>query len=67
MENNPKHYKFINSETGNVIYYLTCPPDEPNEESVLEAIRQKLAYEKEMYIEHIYYSRYTDNDPEFED
>ena len=67
MEKCTKHYKFINSETGNVIYYLSCPPDEPNEESILENMRQKLAYEKKMYIEHIYYSRYTDSDPDIED
>ena len=67
MDTSTKHYKFINSETGNVIYYLSCSPDEPNEESILENMRQKLAYEKKMYIEHIYYSRYTDNDRDLED
>lgn len=66
-ENNTRHYKFINSETGNVIYYLTCTPDEADEEYVLENMRQKLAYEKGMYIENIYYSSYSDTDWDFED
>lgn len=65
MDKNTNYYKFINSETGNVIYFLSCASDEPNVESILEAMRQKLAYERGMYIEHIYYSRYSESD--FED
>ena len=56
MNRDIKYYKFINSETGNTIYFLSFPKDEPNAIERLEAIRRKLAYEKGVYIENIYYS-----------
>jgi hypothetical protein len=64
MNKNFKYYRFINSETGNVIYYLSCPNDEKEQEQILETTRQKLAYEKGMYIEKIYYSRSNEYESE---
>jgi len=64
MDKSPKYYRFFNGETGNVIYFLSCTVDGQDEEQILEAIRQKLAYEKGMSIEKIYYSKTIDYDIE---
>ena len=50
-----KNYKFINNETGNVIYYLSIPNDEANMKTTLENTRHKLAIENGIYIDSIYY------------
>ena len=62
MNRNMKYYKFINSETGNVIHFLSFPRNEPNCRKILEATRQKLAYENGIFLENIYYSSYSDSD-----
>ncbi|MEX2592407.1 MAG: hypothetical protein WD426_06505 [Anditalea sp.] len=62
MNKDIKYYKFINSETGNVIYFLSFPWDEPNAVEKLEAMREKLAYENGIYIENIYYSKSSEKD-----
>jgi len=55
MKKDNKHYKFINNETGNVIYYLSIPNDEANMKTTLENTRHKLAIENGIYIDSIYY------------
>ena len=55
-------YRFINCETGNVIYYISMPYSECAFPETLENIRRKLAYEKNMYVEKIYYTAYSETD-----
>lgn len=62
MNKEQKHYKFINSETDNVIFFLSFPENEPNQEIILEDTRKKLAYEKGLYIGSIYFMPYIDSD-----
>lgn len=57
-----KHYKFINSETDHIIFYLSIPEDEQEPEKVLEATRQNLASEKGIYVNNIYYALSDDSD-----
>ena len=62
MDKNLKYYKFINGETGNVIYFISLSVDECNPKEKLENIRKQLAYEKEMFLGNIYYSSYSEID-----
>jgi hypothetical protein len=62
MKKEIKYYKFINSETGNIIYFLSFPHNEPQADKKLEAMREKLAYENDLYIEKIYYSKSSEKD-----
>lgn len=55
MKKDNKHYKFVNNETNNVIYYLSIPKDEANAKTTLENTRHKLAIENGIYIGSIYY------------
>jgi len=61
MKKNSKHYKFINNETDNVIYYLSIPVDEANVKTTLENTRHKLAIENGIYIGSIYYIEVPEN------
>ena len=54
-KDNNKHFKFINNETGNVIYFLSVPADKHESKELLEITRHKLAVENGIYIENIYY------------
>ena len=55
-KDNNKHYKFINSETGNVIYFLSVPADRNDAKGILESTKHKLAVENGIYIDSIYYT-----------
>ncbi|HJP62890.1 MAG TPA: hypothetical protein VJ844_05580 [Mucilaginibacter sp.] len=55
MTKNVKHYKFVNNETGNVIYFLSVPKDKTDAKDILENTRHKLAIENGIYIGSIYY------------
>jgi hypothetical protein len=55
MKKEHKHYKFINNETDNVIYYLSVPANKADAKEVLESARHKLAIENGIFIESIYY------------
>jgi hypothetical protein len=55
MKKDCKHYKFINNETDNVIYFLSVPKDSPDSKKVLEDARHKLAVQNGIYIDSIYY------------
>jgi len=50
-----KHYKFINSETGNVIYFLSLPELSSDAENELETTRLRIAADNGIYIGNIYY------------
>lgn len=50
-----KHFKFINSETGNVIYFLSLPEGSSAIENELERTRVKIAADNGIYIGNVYY------------
>lgn len=50
-----KHYKFINSETGNVIYFLSLPESSSSIDNELERIRIKIAADNDIYIGNVYF------------
>jgi len=55
-----KHYKFINNETDNVIYFLSVSADKPDLKDTLENTRHRLAIENGIYIGSIYYIEETE-------
>lgn len=55
MKKDSKHFKFINNETDNVIYFLSVPKDDADYKIILESTRHKLAIENGIYIDSIYY------------
>jgi len=55
-----KHYKFINNETDNVIYYLSVSADKPDLKHTLESTKHRLAIENGIYIDSIYYIEDTE-------
>ncbi|HTK21418.1 MAG TPA: hypothetical protein VL442_17990 [Mucilaginibacter sp.] len=55
MKKDSKHYKFINNETDNVIYFLSVPKDSPDDKKILEDTKHKLAIQNGIYIGNIYY------------
>jgi len=55
MKKDCKHYKFINNETDNVIYFLSVAKDNPDSKKVLEDTRHKLAIQNGIYVGSIYY------------
>ena len=55
MKKASKHYKFINNETDNVIYFLSVPKDSLDDKKVLEDTKHKLAIQNGIYIGNIYY------------
>ena len=61
MKKDNKHYKFINNETNNVIYYLSVPKDGADVKTTLENTRHKLAIENGIYIGSIYYIEVSEN------
>jgi len=62
MSKDHKHYKFVNNETGNVIYFLSIPSDKTEQKDVLENTRHKLAVENGIYIGSIYYIEVPENE-----
>ncbi|MFB9845122.1 hypothetical protein [Mucilaginibacter ginsenosidivorans] len=63
MTKDAKHYKFINNETGNVIYFLSIPRAKGDAREILENTRHKLAVENGLYIGSIYYLETTKTEP----
>ena len=57
MEQQLDHYEFINSQTGNVICYLTVPNDVSESELAekLQKRRAELAVKNNLYVELIYW------------
>ena len=62
MKKDSKHYKFINNETDNVIYFLSVPKDSPDDKKVLEDTKHKLAIQNGIYINSIYYIEIPDTE-----
>lgn len=61
MNKHHKHYKFINNETDNVIYFLSVPVDKTDLKETLESTRHRLAIENGIYIDSIYYVEEIEN------
>jgi hypothetical protein len=57
MEDDKKHYQFVNSQTGYVIAYFTIPvnthPDTVNQ--MLEDRKKELAIEHAVFVDTIYW------------
>ena len=62
MKKNSVHYKFINNETDNTIYFLSIPESEPDHEKILDSTKQKLAVENGIYVGAVYYVRSDESD-----
>jgi hypothetical protein len=58
-----KHFKFINNETDNVIYYLSIAVDKADMKETLENTRHRLAIENGIYIDSIYYIEGRPDEP----
>lgn len=57
MKTDKKHYKFINSKTGNVIYHYTLKGN-PGEDEVkikMERIKAEVATKNTMFLDTIYW------------
>ncbi len=52
-----KHYKFINSKTGYVIYYHSVSSELPNEQvrAQLQEVKAKVAIQNRIYLETVYW------------
>jgi hypothetical protein len=63
MKKANKHYKFINSATGYVIYYYSISGDlEPEKvKEELEKIRAKVAIQNGIYLETVYWEEIKDD------
>jgi len=57
MKEHSKHFRFLNTQNGNVISYLTVDSDQDEEElkKCLERERCKLAIERQVYQETLYW------------
>jgi len=62
MSKATKHYKFVNNETGNVIYFLSVPADSAHQKETLENTKHKLAMDNGIYIENVYYIDVPENE-----
>jgi hypothetical protein len=62
MNTAAKHYKFINSNTGNVIFYSSlCPTLSPDEIKVeLDKIKTQVAVQNDIYKETVYWEEIKD-------
>jgi hypothetical protein len=52
-----KHYKFINSKTGYVIYYHSVSSERPAEEvrAELQEVKTRVAIQNRIYLETVYW------------
>jgi len=59
-----KHYKFINSKTGYVIYYHSVKPGMDAEElkAALEKIKDQVAISNDIYRETVYWEEIKDEE-----
>jgi hypothetical protein len=62
METATKHYKFINSKTGNIIYYYSLSGDLTTEQykEKLEAVKAEVAGNNGVYLDTIYWEEIKD-------
>ena len=58
-----KHYKFINSKTGYVIYYHSISSDHTAEEirAELQEIKNRVAIQNGIYCETVYWEEFKDD------
>jgi hypothetical protein len=62
MSKGNKHYKFINSETDNVIFYFSVAADRSDLHEVLESTKHRLAVENGIFVDNIYYIEEADRE-----
>jgi hypothetical protein len=62
MKENCIHYKFINNETDNIIYFLSIDKSEPDHEKILDIAKNKLAIENGLYVGNIYHIKSDESD-----
>lgn len=57
MRNADKHYKFINSETGYVIYYYTIKPGMPvyDVKKELENVKAQVAIKNNIFVDTVFW------------
>jgi hypothetical protein len=57
METNEKHYKFINSKTGNVIFYHSLHGSLTTEEikEELKKVQERVAVQNTIYLDTVYW------------
>jgi hypothetical protein len=62
MKKSTKHYKFINSKTGNAIYYYSINDDlEPKKvKEELEKVQAKVAIQNGIFIETVFWEEIKD-------
>jgi hypothetical protein len=62
MKANKKHYKFINSETGNAIFYhsLEAGLKEDDIKAELEKVKAQVAIQNGLYIDIVYWEEDKD-------
>jgi hypothetical protein len=62
MKKSAKHYKFINSKTGNAIYYFTISDDlEPEKiKEELEKVQAKVAIQNGIFVETLFWEEIKD-------
>jgi len=58
-----KHYKFINSKTGYVIYYHSISSDHTAEQirTELQEIKTRVAIQNRIYLETVYWEEFKDD------
>jgi hypothetical protein len=58
-----KHYKFINSKTGNVIFHFTLPGDlnEADAKAQLEKVKANVATNNGVFLDTIYWEQEKDS------
>lgn len=64
MKTAVKHYKFINSKTGNVIYYYSFTAD-LNEREIkeeLEKVKAQVAAQNSLYMDTLYWEKIKDDE-----
>lgn len=62
MKEDNKHYKFINSQTGNTIYYhcIKGGKSEDEKKAELEKIKAHVAMQNGMYVDIVYWEEIKD-------
>lgn len=57
MEADNKHYKFVNSQTGNAIYYHSCNAklSEKEKKAELDKVKAQVAIKNALYMDIIYW------------
>ncbi|WP_183557296.1 hypothetical protein [Mucilaginibacter sp. SP1R1] len=58
-----KHFKFINSKTGYVIYYHSISSERPDQEikAELQKVKTRVAIQNGIYLETVYWEEMREN------